>query len=61
MTLELRVETAVGWLGAADPCPRPSWPGLGLAAGLLLLSYPEMGTELGQGLEEMVAGQGGLA
>lgn len=59
--MELRVETAVGWLGVADPCPRPSWPGLGLAVGLPLLSYPEMGTELGQGLEEMVAGQGGLA
>lgn len=29
------VEIAVGWLEVADPCPGTSWPGLGLAVGLL--------------------------
>lgn len=42
----------------ADPCLRPSWPGLHLAAGLLpSVPWPEMGTRAGAGLGEVLAGK----
>ena len=42
----------------ADPCLRPSWPGLHLAAGLLpSVPWPEMGTRAGAGLGEVLAGE----
>lgn len=42
--------SAGGRPGAADPCPRPSWPGPGLAAGLSpSVLCPQMGTWAGAG------------